>query len=199
MLVNCAGCGKAYTDRMAKCPFCNTPGPHAPPPATPPPAAPAPAEMPVLPGAPIASPADATLPRDLTPEARMLLATMEMEMAARKRKRGVGPVVRAGRVLMGMAVLNVLISVVLFAAPVNIPEDTDLKAAGVAGLITALIVGGLGIGAMRGIRACVWIGAALYALDIVISLASKVFAGVMFKVIVMFMLVRLAFAMTQED
>jgi peptidoglycan/LPS O-acetylase OafA/YrhL len=135
----------------------------------------------------------------MTPDARLLLATMEMEMSARRRRRGAAPIQRAGRVLLAMAILNVIIGLVLFSMPRPVPEDLDAVAAAIASLVTAAVLFGLGLGALKGIRACVWIGAALYGLDIVVALASSVFAGVFVKVIVLMALGKNASAMLEEE
>jgi hypothetical protein len=105
-------------------------------------------------------------------------------------------------IVMGvMAVFNLLIGFILTVVPTSQMgrDAVALKVMGVAGLITGLVLAGLGFGAFRNLLICVWIGAGLYFVDFVYMITHGAVPGAMIKLMVLAALLKFGWQMKEEQ
>ena len=148
MPVTCAFCQKNYSEKMAKCPFCGTAGGHAPPPVAP---------------QPSLTPAAAAAAQDPELKKKMMLAAVQMKTdyptefshTSKFSLSSLNGGMRAAIVLWMLAALCALGGLILLMMPIEGKERLAMRAMGAGGLIGALIYGGLGYGAWRGLILCV--------------------------------------------
>ena len=198
MPVTCSYCQKNYSEKAARCPFCGTAGSHAPPPVLP---------------QPSLTPAAAAAAQDPEAKKRMVLAAIEAGRQMNALPAGefdhkpgfslqdIPTGLKAAIVMWMMAALNLLIGFVLVLAPSGtLGKDAfAFKIMGIAGLITGLLLGGLGFGAFRNIILCVWIGAGLYFVDFVYMITHGAIPGAMIKLMVLMALVKFGWQMKEEQ
>ncbi len=173
MPITCSYCQKNYSEKVVRCPFCNTVGTHAPPPGT---------------IQPSLTPLGAAAAQDPELKKQMMLAAVQMKSdfptefshADKFSLSNLTGGMRAAIVLWLLAALS-LAGGALFLL-ISLGE----KANRMESLVTAggmffgsLVYAGLGYGAWRGVILCVWIGAGLILLGILLGGVAGIFISLM--------------------
>lgn len=198
MPVTCSYCQKNYSEKVVRCPFCNTAGTHAPPPVAPQPAM---------------TPAAMAAAQDPEVKKRMVLAAIQAGEQLRTDPQSefshspgfslqnIPTGTKAAIVMWMMAALSLVIGFIIILIPAGeMGKDAlQFKIMGIAGFIGGLVMAGLGFGAFRNMIICVWIGAAIYFVDFVFMITHRAVGGAMIKLMILIALLKFGWQMKEEQ